>query len=59
MTESYAAVDSQEWSMQWTHPDDAAWRAGLREYTGLELRKLLEHVREGFDRMDAGGIDGF
>jgi hypothetical protein len=37
MTESYAAVDSQEWSMQWAHPDDAAWRAGLREYTGLEL----------------------
>jgi hypothetical protein len=30
-----------------------------RGYHGEQLRVLLEHVREGFDRLEAGEIDPF
>ncbi len=42
---------------------DKATRQAAREliatYHQAELRKLLEHVRTGFDQLDAGTIDEF
>ena len=42
---------------------DKAERQAARElvgrYHGAELRKLLDHVRDGFARLDAGEIDEF
>jgi hypothetical protein len=43
-------------------PDKAerqAARAVVASYHQEELRKLLDHVRSGFDRLDAGEIDEF
>jgi hypothetical protein len=34
-------------------------RAMVDAYHQEQLRALLEHVREGFDRLDAGGINEF
>lgn len=34
-----------------------AARALIGEYHDAELRKLLDHVRDGFRRLDAGEID--
>lgn len=43
--------------------DDRAERRAAREFIGHyheeQLRLLLEHVREGFTRLDAGEIDAF
>ena len=43
--------------------DDRAERRAARELIGRyheeQLRLLLEHVREGFKRLDAGEIDAF
>jgi hypothetical protein len=43
-------------------PDKAARQAArtvVAAYHKQELRKLLDHVREGFVRLDAGEIDEF
>src|SRR5919109_2581060 len=36
-----------------------AARAAVGAYHEAELARLLEHVREGFERYDAGEIDAF
>jgi hypothetical protein len=42
---------------------EKAERRAAREFVGdyheAELRRLLEHVREGFARLDAGELDAF
>jgi hypothetical protein len=44
-------------------PTDKAERRAARDlvasYHQEELRRLLEHVRDGFARLDTGGIDEF